>query len=197
MPRQKTTIPSFDERLSIDLRRLKEEGYFSGRSRGRLLSNQRYCPVRVVELHISFDEESIEESTRGWLRLGYDHFGGRIDQVIPLLRQASNLGRGGGIWYALCPITGRRCRRLYLGSRYFVSRWGIAGALYRSQQVSKEERAFRAVMRRLEELERLEELTRQWLFEPHSKRSYGGKLTRPMQRYLKLKAAAETNWQKP
>lgn len=188
MPRLQPTSKAIDERPCLRLQVLKQQGYLTPPGRLQPITYQ-LSPTGSVSLHIQFEEE--EEPTSGWLRLSYTHSSGLIHQVISLSCQPSNLGRGGGVWYAICPHTGRRCRVLFMGSRYFGSRWAIEGGLYQSQRISKSERGFISYRRKLRQLEELMSLTHTWLCKPHSKRSYGGKLTRPMQRYLKLKAAAE------
>lgn len=67
-------------------------------------------------------------------------------QLIPL---ASTVQAYGGVrWWLLCPRTRRSCRALYLpnGGRYFASRqaWRL---VYRSQQMSPEDRAWHRVHR--------------------------------------------------
>jgi len=47
----------------------------------------------------------------------------------------SNLGKG-KIWYFICPVSGKKCRKLYLCNGYFISR-KLTGAIYDTQTKSK------------------------------------------------------------
>lgn len=195
MSRPKTKTKALDERIQLSLRELKKQGYWQdGRSGWYAWHNGVYSLAKVY-LRVILDEASTEAS--GWLLLHYDLVGGPVQQSFQLIQRKSNLGRGGGIWYLVCPQTRRLCRTLYFDALSFVSRWAIQGALYRDQQVSKSDREFRRGLRRLRQLQQFIVQTTDWLGQPRSKRTYRGKLTQSMQRYLKLKAAFDPSQQEP
>jgi len=110
-------------------------------------------------------------------------FGGEQEQQIDLVWQQSNLGRG-GIWYALCPVSRRRCRCLYFWNGQFVSRY-IEGLRYSSQRCAKSDRAFH---RQLTVLKRKQQHVRlvEWATRPHSRRIHKGKPTRSMSKLIKI-----------
>jgi hypothetical protein len=60
-----------------------------------------------------------------------------VEFKLDLVQVPSNLGKGGHLWYFLCPQTADRCRKLYLYQDHFVSRKSINGAFYKGQVKSK------------------------------------------------------------
>ncbi|WP_205402734.1 hypothetical protein [Spirosoma taeanense] len=96
-----------------------------------------------------------------------------INYKIQLVQVASNLGKKGGIWYFICPSTGKRCRTLYSDGRYFVSRHAFKGTLYESQTYSKTYRSIASMYGPIYKVrEAFDELKK-----PYAKTFYRGKLT--------------------
>lgn len=173
---------AIEECLTISLPDLRKRGYFSRRRTG-LIEWYYGGDLRAgVMIRVSFDEERPHKG--GTLVIAYERHRQYIEQIVQLAHVPSNLGRGGGIWYFICPVTGLRCRVLIAtAQRGFVSRH--AGLRYQSQRCSHKQRTWIETMNKLRRKEKVIESV-QWLTSPHSKRSYGGKLTRPMLRFNRL-----------
>ncbi|SEW27159.1 hypothetical protein [Chitinophaga arvensicola] len=107
---------------------------------------------------------------------------------VPLIQVLSNLGTG-NIWYFLCQLTNKRCRKLYLIDGYFQHREAIKG-YYEKQIQSKHYRYLEKVYG---PVFKVDELYRQ-LSSLHFRKFYNGK---PTKRYLKIieqiKAAKSLN----
>lgn len=107
--------------------------------------------------------------------LSYTYNGREINDVINLKWQRSNLNErlNGvyGYYYFVCPVTGVKCRKLYLRGGRFISRTAL-GALYDKQTESKRER--NSILNKVIEAE-LEFDT--LMTENYKKRTYRGKLT--------------------
>lgn len=69
---------------------------------------------------------------------------------IELTAKPSNLGVG-KVWYFVCPSTRRLCRKLYRFDNYFLHRTAYPNALYQSQAISKNWRAFALAFMRYKE----------------------------------------------
>jgi hypothetical protein len=78
------------------------------------------------------------DSTDAEIRLHYQTSGEERDYTIYLQALTSNLGAG-LVWYFICPVTNKRCRKLYaVGSgAYFLHRSAYRGVYYDSQIRSK------------------------------------------------------------
>jgi hypothetical protein len=136
---------TFDEGLHLDLDKLIRDGLVRPDSQcsGSLI-------WRVVETGrqtapVSYTARLDVDTGTGELNVTYrvtDWRGDRhdIDEHVPLEGVAQRYG--GRRWYFLCPVTGRRCRKLYLlpGGRRFAARQAWR-ACYRSQQKVPYERA--------------------------------------------------------
>ncbi|MCK8493572.1 hypothetical protein M0L20_17025 [Spirosoma sp. RP8] len=55
---------------------------------------------------------------------------------IDLLIAPSNLGKG-KVFYFVCPVTAKRCRKLYLVDGWFVFRYALEDTYYEKQLWSK------------------------------------------------------------
>lgn len=100
-----------------------------------------------------------------------------IKYNIPLIKAASNLGRG-YVWYFLCPFTNKLCRKLYLYDDYFLHRSAING-YYEKQIQSKKYRDLERVYGPAFRVDKLYEE----LHSRHFRMFYNGK---PTKRYLKI-----------
>lgn len=102
---------------------------------------------------------------------------------VPLIQVPSNLGAG-YVWYFLCPLNNKRCRKLYLIDGYFQHREAIKG-YYEKQIQSKYYRYLEKVYGPM--------LRTDWLYERlhsrHFRKFYNGKLTK---QYVKIKKLLET-----
>ncbi len=103
-----------------------------------------------------------------------------VQYTVQLISCPSNLGKG-VVWYFLCPITGKRCRKLYLIDTHFYNRSAFSRCFYDCQIQSKR---YRELDKTLGAYYRVDELYQQ-LYKKHFKKQYAGK---PTKRYLKLTA---------
>lgn len=90
----------------------------------------------------------------------------------------SNLGNG-DIWYFLCPVTKKRCRKLYSIGGYFLHREAFNSCMYESQTHSK---YYRSLDKRFGGVFKQERLYEE-LYSKHFKKFYNGK---PTKRYIKI-----------
>jgi hypothetical protein len=185
------TITHLEELACLRLTDLKQQGYFSDQRGGQLVLRPGEWLTSSVRLTVWLaedEEDKPDDPNRGSVELRYEYRGQACYQSVDLVRRPSNLGCGGGIWYFLCPLRRERCRVMYLGADGFCSPQAVEQARYTSQVLTKRKRKFARSLRRLQLIETYHRLGRDWLWRPGSKRSYRGKLTRPMQRFLKLQA---------
>jgi hypothetical protein len=112
------------------------------------------------------------------LNLSYTLNGGALKSYsFDLITKPSNLGRG-RVWYIVCPVTNRACRKLYFAGGRFVSRCAINGAMY---QIQTEAKGYREV----------KQMVRPW---PEGKRTmYAGKLIKAYVRHKKREWRSERN----
>jgi hypothetical protein len=101
-----------------------------------------------------------------------------IKYRVQLVSAPSNLGKG-LVWYFICPHTGKRCRKLYLGETYFYHRSAFRGCMYEKQTQSKKSRY---LDKTLGAYFQKEELFKQ-LNKKHLKKQYAGK---PTKKYLRV-----------
>ena len=92
----------------------------------------------------------------------------------------SNLGKG-HVWYFLCPLTGKRCRNLYLVGERFLHREAFTGCLYEKQTYSSSRRSLNKLF---EKAFGAETLYAQ-LYKNHFKTHYAGKPTKRYERLMK------------
>lgn len=95
----------------------------------------------------------------------------------------SNLGIG-NIMYFICPITGRRCRKLHFISERFMHRSALPNGMYSKQTQSKDWRKKEKIFGSYFEVD---EVCSE-LYKKYFKTHYNGK---PTKRFLKLKSKLE------
>lgn len=78
-------------------------------------------------------------SVSPYLELNYTCNGQGINYRVSLVSVPSNLGIG-RVWYFLCPVTGKRCRKLYSVGTEFLHREAFQDCMYESQRRSHKER---------------------------------------------------------
>ncbi|HWB26773.1 MAG TPA: hypothetical protein VG738_14920 [Chitinophagaceae bacterium] len=101
-----------------------------------------------------------------------------INYRVNLVTVPSNLGKG-VVWFFECPVTGKRCRILYLGHERFLHREAFTGCMYQKQTLSHKARANEALYERAF----AEDIVYKEFFSKHFKKHYRGKETK---RVLKL-----------
>jgi len=97
---------------------------------------------------------------------------------VPFVTVPSNLGKG-DFWYFPCPVTRKRCRKLYLGCGKFHQREAFIGCFYEKQVQSKYYKYLGNIIGKEFEADRAYEEMQ----EPYFKKYYNGK---PTKRYLRL-----------
>jgi hypothetical protein len=127
-----------------------------------------------------------------YLRLTYffEDTDKHFDYKIPLVTVPSNLGKGYR-YYFRCPVTGKRCLKLYRPpwDDYFLHRAAYPGLLYESQTLSKAYRSGLWAM--VDAVFNEDKLYRELLERPkYAKLYYRGKPTPRMKRYLRAKEKA-------
>lgn len=90
---------------------------------------------------------------------------------------------GGNNWYFICPVTGKRCRKLYGIGEYFLSRFAFPSAMYTKQTKSK---GSRDILRLFE----LVKTSSEFLSKPYVRTMYKGKLTKRYRRLLERQEKA-------
>ena len=114
-----------------------------------------------------------------FVKLDYKINGESINYRIELVSVPSNLGKG-SVFYFVCPVTRRRCRKLYLIGKYFLSRFAFPSALYTKQTQAKSwrhlSRAFDVLNLRDERID--------FIAKRYAKTWYKGKPTKRFQRIL-------------
>ncbi|NQU87814.1 MAG: hypothetical protein HQ541_18865 [Mariniphaga sp.] len=113
-----------------------------------------------------------------FLELNYKYGDESRCYKVILVTTLSNLGKG-KVWYFLCPITKKRCHKLYLVGGYFLHRNAFNGCMYDSQIKSKKDRNMDKIFGAYFRIDKLYEQ----LYKKHFKKTYAGK---PTKRYLKL-----------
>lgn len=185
MARRARFPPTIDQLLKLEMKDLKASGYLDNHHSAP--RNWYQGPHLWSSVAITVNLEAASDGW-GWMDLAYTFHGQPIQYRVELVQVASNLGRGGGVWYFVCPRSGQRCRTLYWKGGYFVGRQALAGMLYRSQLQSKAEQAFSRPFKPIIRLSKMQA----WLSKPNVRRYYRGKPTRLMRAYLKRLAAVET-----
>jgi len=118
-------------------------------------------------------------SKNQYIELDYNYNGTPKNYKIHLVSIPSNLGIG-KIFYFKCPVTKRRCRKLYLVNGYFLHRNAFKG-MYKKQTESK---SWRKMSRDLENYYGLDDLYEQ-IYSKHFRTHYAGKPTRQYVRLMK------------
>lgn len=127
----------------------------------------------------SFETNYLELS---YTQTGSDGTKKEFKYKVYLYEQPSNLGKG-KVLYFLCPVSGKRCRILYLayGSEYFKARTSYRNRIYYSCQLSSRISCYNDNYWHLEgQLKKLKKIAK------GGKRTYKRKLTKKAQRYNKL-----------
>ncbi|UFH51821.1 hypothetical protein [Spirosoma sp. KNUC1025] len=175
MPKIPSFRATYNQLLSFDMADLKRLGFMIG-----------YCSQSLewsesgISIHLRVRVDMFDSNN--YVELSYQYKDKPVCYRIKLINVPSNLPNGGKLWYFLCPVTGERCRKLYDGGKYFLSRKALINILYESQTHSKFYR-FLATMYgpglKLDEM-------REDLEKPYVKRYYQGKPTKRMMKYLSL-----------
>lgn len=136
------------------------------------------------EPHAKIDFKVTHTENGTFITFNYRCNGEPINYNVNLISRVSNLGKG-EMWFFVCPVTGKCCRKLYLNGTHFLHREAYRGLMYESQLKSHSTRnmlkVFDAVF--------VSDEVYDELYKKHFKTHYNGKETK---RYKKLKNIIET-----
>lgn len=103
-----------------------------------------------------------------------------IDYRVGLVSIPSNLGKG-LVWYFVCPVTGKRCRKLYLVGAKFLHRKAFTGCYYEKQTFSHIARSQIKLFDKYAGVDKAYEK----IYSKHFRRQYKGRITKRYARLLK------------
>jgi hypothetical protein len=112
-----------------------------------------------------------------YLELNYKYNGNPVNYSLQIVSIPANIGRG-KILYFLCPVTGKRCRKLYLIDERFLHRKAFTGCYYEKQTYSKRNRDLYRSFEMLNDTDKAYDT----IYSKHFKKYYAGK---PTKRYYK------------
>lgn len=172
MPKQLTFPIFFEEVPQLGIGTLSSRGFFRESKTGTIswyLDNQVAATISV----------SSKLTGNPQITLSYSYNKDARQYRVQLEAKRSNLGKGTH-WYFICPVTKKRCRKLYLVKGLFLHREAFKNvACYKSQTESKSWRELRTKMERYYSREDVcRELDRKYI-----KKFYNGEPTRT---YLSL-----------
>jgi len=116
-------------------------------------------------------------SPKPYLELCYTIKEKKFNYKVDLVQVPSNLGVG-MLWFFVCPITGKRCRKLYFAQGYFLHRAAFPQGMYSCQKKSKSV-GFYDVLQTHHKIDKLNAEMEKKYFKSH----YAGK---PTKRYTQL-----------
>ena len=141
MAKHSTGVILYDELATLDLSWLFKKG--------RIIPGAEVTDVltwkRSGEVTGSAKLTTLYTTRERWVKLNYFIDGQPRETMIIIETLPSNLGRG-VVPYFICPITFKRCRKLYVVRGRFVHRSGLKG-MYEKQTYSKRMRAIDALYR--------------------------------------------------
>lgn len=163
----------YDEVLTLSITDLKRLGFLKNNHTkgGGIFWNRNGEETASISVNVDTDTPS------PFIELSYEHDGVAKRYRIPLVTIPSNLGIG-RIYYFLCPVTKKRCRKLYLVNDFFLHRDTFKG-MYKKQTEPKKWRRTRKVLERHFALDDIYEK----IYSKHFRTHYAG---RPTKRYLRL-----------
>ncbi len=170
---------------TLSLKRLREWGYLEPnriKSGGIIFTSRGKESGSMQILSSTFEGKE-------YIRLMYyfANTGEEFDYKVPLVRVPSNLGKGFR-YYFLCPVTSRRCMKLYRPPMkdLFLHREAYPSLIYDKQVASKKMRVWEKLVIGLVKKE--DELFKEILNRPkYAKHYYRGIPTPKMRRYLKVR----------
>jgi hypothetical protein len=174
MPKPSTFPILIDELKNIGIPFLTKHGYLIPNRWKHGTINWERNGNKTGSISIEVNTES--EAPHIWLKYKCNET--PINCRVQLVSVPSNLGKG-LVWYFICPLTGKRCRKLYLANTYFYNRLAFDGAMYQKQTQSKKSRYIGKTLGAYFQSEQLFEL----IYKKHFKKHYAGK---PTKQYLKL-----------
>lgn len=105
---------------------------------------------------------------------------------VEVISRPSNLGKG-VVWFFICPVTKKTCRKLYFNKGFFLHRTAFPEIIYEQQKQSKRNRKLDKTMKMA-----LDESIYQEFYRKHLKTHYRGKITRRFARITKKLAEKDS-----
>lgn len=167
-----------EERKSISITDLRKWKYLEPDTRKSGTLNWRRNGELTSQINITVDMITAEP----YIKLNYGWQGQSIAYSVSFIKVPSNLGAG-HIWYFLCQVTGKRCKKLYFINGYFQHR----GTGYYEKQIQSKH--YRYLEKTYGPMFKTDSLYDQ-LHSRHFRKFYNGKVTKKYAKILKLLAAA-------
>lgn len=165
---------------TVSITKLKEWGYLNNGIKSGVI---KWSISGEVHSRIGIKSTILEHVQ--YITLAYTQNGESINYNVRLISIPSNLGKG-EIYYFLCPSTGKRCRKLYCNSKYFLHREAFRYFYYDKQIESKKSRDLHSVFDRVF----LKDEVYNEIYSKHFKTHYNGKITKRYKKILdKIKLA--------
>lgn len=173
MPKPHTFPTLYNEALQIPISKLKGWGYLNPEQvkSGTLNWSRNGTPAGSISIQVN------TRSEQPYIELDYKYRDEPRNYKVYLTSTPSNLKKG-VVWYFVCPVTKKRCRKLYLIDGYFLHREAFNGCMYETQTHSKKYRQLDKLMAFFE----IENLYSE-LYKKNFKKTYAGK---PTKRYLRI-----------
>lgn len=169
MPKTPTYPVLFEECKTISLKQLKAKGYIR---EGEIKSgNLTWYIGDNKDGWISFTVNMA--CTIPCIELNYRANGCPVKYKIQIVSTPSNIRRG-KIFYFLCPVTGNRCRKLFLVGKRFLHRRAFIGCYYEQQTFSKKNRSLFHSF----QIIKLREMAVESIHQKHFKKFYNSKPTK-------------------
>jgi hypothetical protein len=179
MPRFANYPTTIEDVKTISLTKLKQWNYLTNGTKTGVISWSRNGIVHsTINILIVFNE------FEKYVILDYKCNGTPFNLKVRLNSKNSNLGKG-QIYYFVCPITGKHCRKLYFNNSHFAHREAFTGLMYQNQIESKKSRFLLKIFDKVYLSDEVYEQRYKKYFKTH----YNGK---PTKRYLKLESKIKT-----
>lgn len=173
MPRLPTFPDCIDEVEQISIADLKRFGLL--RPKGLEMQKEVVSTGYYREMRMRISVNLISKLVMLEFAVGDN----KSTQLIRLESRPSNLGKG-QVWYFVCPVSNRLCRKLYMLEDQFLSRFAYPGVMYSSQIEKKTFRGLRSALELAEKRKQaIETLKRKY-----AKPFYRGKPTTSFRRLL-------------
>jgi len=128
-----------DKAFTLTTGKLNSWGYMKKPKSGIITWQKGEQDLKSIHIHVD------TRSGNPYMELFYKHDGDVIQYKIELVSMPSNLGNG-ILWYFICPVSGKRARKLYLIDGEFVHRDSYKGGIYSSQVLSHKDRQRKKLM---------------------------------------------------
>ena len=174
MPKPYTFPTLYNEALQLSISKLKGWGYLAPRQIKSGTINWSRDGTQTGSISITVNTRCEQP----YIELNYKYKDEPRKYKVYLTSTPSNLKKG-VVWYFVCPVTKKRCRKLYLIDGYFLHREAFNGCMYETQTHSKK---YRQMDKTLGAYFKSDNLYSE-LYKKNFKKTYAGK---PTKRYLRI-----------